>query len=378
VLFRSKSKQECETFCNNPDNSETCFNFGRDNGLISQEDLQKMEQGKQQMQQSFSNMPAEVSQCLTSALGADTVEKMKNGAAMPSQNMGEQMQKCFEQFMPRMDQRGEQGTNQQGPMKGPGGCQSSEECQKYCANNPQECQNSGSQQNQNQMPPKQTGPGGCQSPEECEAYCKNNPQECQGAGQQQPTSGFKEPNFQQQPGQFGPMPQQGQEGQFNQQYQPGQMMPQQSGQPGEFQPKELNQMMPPQNQQSGQFIQGENQIMQQFQTQYMTVPQEKTGQFFQPQSQTQQYQQFQQQPMMPQGDQQFMPQQPPQDMTQQPQFQPQQPMTQEPGSGIAPPPPPTSEPAPQPAPQPESAPSTMNSNNLFGMILKPFVKIFGL
>lgn len=330
-----KSKTECEAFCNNPDNSETCFNFGKDNGLISQEDLQKMEQGKQQMQQSFSNMPAEVSQCLISVLGADTVEKMKSGTAMPSQNIGEQMKKCFEQFMPRMDQQGEKGPGQGGDMQS--------------GDNNQGTFGPGRIMNQ-----QTEGPGGCKSLEECKSYCQNNPDECRNfqptiqPGNAQPQQGGG------QPGQFGPMKQQGQEGQ----YQPGQMMPpagMQSGQPGEFQPKELNQTMPLQNQQPGQFIQGGDQMMplQQFQGQM--------GEFQQQMMQ----QQYQQQPM--QG--QFAPSQ---EMMQ---FQQQ--MMPGPESGALPPP--ASEPAIQPAPpQPEPAPSTMNSNNLFGTIMKPFAKIFGL
>lgn len=333
-----KSKQECEAFCNNPNNSEICFNFGKDNGLISAEDFQKMEQGKQQMQQALTQMPAEVASCLTSALGADTVEKLKNGTAMPSQTIGDQMGKCFQQFSPQG------GMNQQGPNMmqqdpGPGGCQSPEECEAYCKNNPQECQNLGPQQQQSgqfvpkegqQMMPFQSGPD-CQDPSQC-----------------QPSQGqFYQPG---QPGQPG------QEGQSIQ-YQPGQMMPlqNQQGQTIQFQG-------------GGQIIQGEpNQMMQQLQGQYPSASQDQTGQFFQLQSQLEQYQQYQQQPVMQQRYQQFIQQQPSQDMMQQPQFQ-QQPMME-----------PIQQPQPQPElqPQPESAPSTMNSNNLFGTLIKPFAKIFG-
>ncbi|MCX6753582.1 MAG: hypothetical protein NTV03_00810, partial [Candidatus Nomurabacteria bacterium] len=39
-------KDACNTFCNNPDNQETCFNFAKDNGMISEEDLQKMQNGQ--------------------------------------------------------------------------------------------------------------------------------------------------------------------------------------------------------------------------------------------------------------------------------------------------------------------------------------------
>jgi hypothetical protein len=34
-----KGKEECDAFCNNPDNQETCFNFAKDNGMIPEKDL---------------------------------------------------------------------------------------------------------------------------------------------------------------------------------------------------------------------------------------------------------------------------------------------------------------------------------------------------
>ena len=46
-----KSKESCEAFCDDPANEETCFNFAKEKGLIPEEDLQKMQEGKAQMQQ---------------------------------------------------------------------------------------------------------------------------------------------------------------------------------------------------------------------------------------------------------------------------------------------------------------------------------------
>jgi len=42
-----KTKEECESFCDNPAHQETCFNFAKEHGLISEEEIQKMEEGRQ-------------------------------------------------------------------------------------------------------------------------------------------------------------------------------------------------------------------------------------------------------------------------------------------------------------------------------------------
>ncbi len=193
-----KGKDECEAFCNNPDNQETCFNFAKDNGLIPEEDLKQMEEGKAQMKNALETAPPEVIDCLTSLLGAETVEKLKAGTGMPSREMGDKMGECFSKSL------------NGGEPFGPGGCKG-EECQTYCQEHPEECQGipeagslpqgcidrglngqdcqvlcqseplactpAGLEPNPD-YGPKETGPGGCQSNEECEAYCQAHPQEC--------------------------------------------------------------------------------------------------------------------------------------------------------------------------------------------------------
>ncbi len=191
-----KGKEECEAFCNNPDNQETCFNFAKDNGMIPEEDLKRMEEGKQQLQQALQQAPQTVIDCLQSELGQDMVEKMKSGTAMPPKEIGDKMQGCFQKMGPPPG-AGEPGAGGMIPpagQTGPGGCKTAEECQNYCDANPQECSNM-------QAPPPQEGqsgpgtmglpgspgPGGCSSPEECQNYCASHPQECQNF--QQPPAG---------------------------------------------------------------------------------------------------------------------------------------------------------------------------------------------
>ena len=187
-----KGRNECEAFCNNPDNQETCFNFGKEHGLIPEADLRQMEEGRQKFQESLNQAPPEVKECLGAAMGAEQMEKFQSGAVMPGREIGDKMRECFEKNM------GPAGgpkfigppikSNGQMPMEmtGPGGCKTSEECKTYCETNPEECKNF-------QVPTRDMrgdasigipermpeGPGGCLTKEECQSYCQFHLEECQ-------------------------------------------------------------------------------------------------------------------------------------------------------------------------------------------------------
>ncbi len=183
-----RGKEECETFCNNPDNQETCFNFAKENGMIPEEDLKRMEEGKQQFRETMTQMPQETADCLKSSVGEETFEKFKSGTAMPSREIGDKMRECFEKNMgpgpgPGPDGQGRPGPDGTMPQQaGPGGCKNPEECKAYCESNPDQCQKfqpgPGEINPGGQMMPQQAGPGGCKGPEECKVYCESNPDEC--------------------------------------------------------------------------------------------------------------------------------------------------------------------------------------------------------
>ncbi len=139
-----KGKEECEAFCQSPDNQETCFNFAKEHGMIPEEDMQRMEEGKQQMMQGFNQAPPEVVDCLNSTLGGDAIEKIKSGTGMPSRETGDKMRECFEK-VPRMGPP--QGVGPGGPDGRPEG-------------GPENREGMG-------MPEGFSGPGGCRTPEEC-------------------------------------------------------------------------------------------------------------------------------------------------------------------------------------------------------------------
>lgn len=90
-----QGKEECDAYCQA--NQDACFQFGVDHGLISQEDLQKMKEGSQKMQEMFNQAPQELLDCLTSKLGADKIQAIKNGGLF-SQQDGELIKTCNEEF----------------------------------------------------------------------------------------------------------------------------------------------------------------------------------------------------------------------------------------------------------------------------------------
>ena len=175
-----KGKEECESFCNNPDNQETCFNFAKDNGMIPEEEIRKMEEGRGQMRQALLRAPAEVLDCLQGEIGADMVEKMKNGI-MPPRDIGDKMQICFQKMGPPEGQMPPcEGENCPPPCEG-------ENCKSFQPG-PGEINPGG------EMMPPQSGPGGCKTPEECQSFCQNNPEQCQNFRPPQGSQGEFQPS----------------------------------------------------------------------------------------------------------------------------------------------------------------------------------------
>lgn len=173
-----QGKEECDAFCKAPENQQACFQFGKDNGLIPPDQLKQIQDNLQQAKSAIDNAPPEVKQCLQSSIDPNTLQQIESGNFIPSQDAGEklgqQMQKCFEQFMPKNNQgpSGNQGQSgfggpvgaspENAHFSGPGGCSTPEECAQYCSAHPSECGNFGNGQQPGQpagqFPP--AGPGG--------------------------------------------------------------------------------------------------------------------------------------------------------------------------------------------------------------------------
>lgn len=369
-----KGKDECEAFCQQPTNMETCITFASEAGFMSEQekaDSQKMLgaikkgvmpppcKGKEECD-AYCQQDDHIEQCINFAVATGNMDP--KDAEMAKKTKG----------------------------KGPGGCKSNEECTAFC-NTPenqqtcfqfakdngmiapeelqkmqegqqkmqgsfnnmapetkdclvsaigqdnvskmrsgefmpdqqtqeqiQKCINIKPKQPEGSEGPKQTGPGGCTSPQECESYCQQHPQECgaPGPGQEQE----QQQNEQRGWG----------EGQFDEgRRQPGQ------GSENMRPPEDMRPREPGINEQPG----SRPMPPQEFNNQPMP-PTENNG-------------------MMPprQGSQEPAPQQSMEQPAPQTQQQPQQEM--------APPPPP-----PLPEPAPSSAPSSFLNNQYLGALIR--------
>lgn len=139
------SKEECEAFCQNPSNNEICFAFAREHDLIPQEEIQKMENWRADFRSKFESAPPEAAECLRTTIGIEAIEKFAYGVRPSPRDMGDKMHACFDQFKPTNSSfQGQPGDFYEQPKTGPGGCNTSEECQAYCIANPNECGGFGS------------------------------------------------------------------------------------------------------------------------------------------------------------------------------------------------------------------------------------------
>ena len=94
-----RGRDECDEYCADPAHGEECFNFAKEHGLLSEEDLERMEEGREQILGALERAPPEVLECITAALGQKTIDELKAGTGMPSEEMGNKIRTCFEKIM---------------------------------------------------------------------------------------------------------------------------------------------------------------------------------------------------------------------------------------------------------------------------------------
>ena len=224
------SKTQCETYCET--NSEECFNFAQEHGLIDDNDLQKMKEGMARFRDELDKMPPEAVACMKDAAGEENFNRMVSGEPVFDRSLEGKMKSCFGQITAQFGQQlgglppevaecikgaiGEEGLQKlqsgepdenldfgslevcfqelqksfgggsnfgAGGFSGPGGCASTGECSQYCQEHPDECQGFGPPGGGGSGGPGggYSGPGGCTNPEECQAYCEEeeHQDECQ-------------------------------------------------------------------------------------------------------------------------------------------------------------------------------------------------------
>jgi hypothetical protein len=133
--------RQCEAFCQDPANQKACFEFAKEHGLIKEADLRRMEEGRQHLRRGLEQAPPQVQDCVQSILGPDGLAKIEAGEFFGGPELGEKMRACFGQVMPQFGGPGMGGAEgfPGGEFRGPGGCQTPEECQNFCQSNPEEC-----------------------------------------------------------------------------------------------------------------------------------------------------------------------------------------------------------------------------------------------
>lgn len=93
-----RGPRECEAYCNAPENQEGCFQFAKEHGLLREGDLERMKEGMIQMRAGLENAPPEVAACLKASLGENIINDIQAGNLTPGPAIGEKARACFERF----------------------------------------------------------------------------------------------------------------------------------------------------------------------------------------------------------------------------------------------------------------------------------------
>ncbi|MBI5306198.1 hypothetical protein HZB04_01250 [Candidatus Wolfebacteria bacterium] len=219
-------KNECEAFCNDSANIEVCLSFAKNNGLMREYEIKEAEKfakvlkegakppgncrGKNECE-NYCNNPDNMEECLAFAEKAEMIPKnelkeakkalmaIKSGVKPPGNCRGKKeceaycgepshMEECFAfaekaGFIP--PEEAAQARKMMPLMaagKMPGGCRGKNECETYCADESHmdECANFALEAGL--MKPKEAemfkktggkGPGDCKGREQCEAFCND-------------------------------------------------------------------------------------------------------------------------------------------------------------------------------------------------------------
>lgn len=182
-----QSKAECQTYCEDTDHLEECIAFAEEYDFIPEKELEKIKA----MAEAKRRGVTPPGNCQTKTECEAYCEEVNH------------IEECLDYaeeagFIPPGDvEKARQAVRLMKLGKTLGGCQSKAECEAYCesGNHPEECINfavetgemteeeakrikEGGPEGIASGGPKKAGPGGCQSEEECEKYCNEHQREC--------------------------------------------------------------------------------------------------------------------------------------------------------------------------------------------------------
>lgn len=109
------SKDSCDAYCNDGAHQEECLAFAQKYGLISESDLKDMKEGMAQLRTNMDQLPPAAITCLQDTLGADAVDKIKQGTLTPGKQMGEQIKSCIESSLGNIKEKTKQALEQATP-----------------------------------------------------------------------------------------------------------------------------------------------------------------------------------------------------------------------------------------------------------------------
>ncbi len=108
-----RGKDECETYCE--EHGDECFRFGKENGLVTPEQEERMQEGMNRLKENLSRAPAGVQQCIIEAIGGDRLDAVLSGSTRPDSSIGEKMRGCFDTFLSvQREEREREGKNGRG------------------------------------------------------------------------------------------------------------------------------------------------------------------------------------------------------------------------------------------------------------------------
>lgn len=143
----------CREYCDNPEHREECFQFAKEKGIISGEEVKRFERGKKLEEKvkerggpggctdekscmEYCHDPAHLEECVAFAAEHGGMDRAE----------AERMMQEFKNAEQFPDDRGEirrpnfgDGADKLRDFVGPGGCNGPEECEKYCRENPGKC-----------------------------------------------------------------------------------------------------------------------------------------------------------------------------------------------------------------------------------------------
>ncbi|MEK9180105.1 MAG: hypothetical protein AAB897_01700 [Patescibacteria group bacterium] len=93
-----RGPRECEAYCNTPEHQEDCFKFAQEYGLVPEEELRHLKEGVASLRIGLEQAPEEVVACLKSSLGPNIITEIEAGTLVPGPAIGTKVHECFERF----------------------------------------------------------------------------------------------------------------------------------------------------------------------------------------------------------------------------------------------------------------------------------------